>query len=325
MKPIDHFISCDWGTSNFRLRVVNRHSLQVLAEQRTADGVKVLYNQYRQQVVQTQEAFFAAYLKRQLSRLPSEFQPLPIVISGMASANIGWRELPYADLPFDGSGKGLLWEELHLPGHSTTLLMSGVKDAMGMMRGEEVQALGLAAQLPADREVVLLLPGTHSKHLRYRNGRFYQFSNYMTGELFALLSQQSLLSMSVAAGPWNDRYRSSFEAGLSRGLSGKLSVSLFSIRAGHLLQQHHPTNNYYFLSGLLIGDELANLQQEQAAVVLAAPDAVFPLYRLGLEAIFSSKQITLLTEPDLEKALLFGQLKMLQQYETSNSLSMGTL
>lgn len=320
-----YFISCDWGTSNFRLRLVDRHSLRILAERRTDQGVKIIYDRFRRQKQKNRQTFFTHYLTDQIRSLSPTLQPCPVVVTGMASSNIGLSELEYASMPFDDSGRGLNWRSIRLPGDFMALLISGIRSEEGMMRGEETQALGLAAQLASYTNAILLLPGTHSKHLWYRQGQFCQLKNFMTGELFALLSQQSLLSVSVKSSSWHQRHTTAFDAGLSRGLSGSCTANLFSIRARHILHGQTPTDNFFFLSGLLIGDELAYLQQREETVVLAAPAALFPLYRIALEMILPQSRLVLLEEPDLELGLLRGQQKILEHYEEREYFSLETL
>ncbi len=78
------FYSCDWGTSNFRLRLVHLPSLEVTGELRTADGIDRLEGD--------DPGRFASYLVDRINELPgSEDQAseVPLWISGMASSSIG--------------------------------------------------------------------------------------------------------------------------------------------------------------------------------------------------------------------------------------------
>ncbi|MEM7380806.1 MAG: 2-keto-3-deoxy-galactonokinase, partial [Bacteroidota bacterium] len=58
MKLPDYFISCDWGTTNFRLRLVETSSLQVLTEVRTDKGIKERYKDFLHQQTFGQSEFF---------------------------------------------------------------------------------------------------------------------------------------------------------------------------------------------------------------------------------------------------------------------------
>jgi len=123
----------------------------------------------------------------------------------MASSSVGWRELPYAKTPFPLDGSGVRSDELTWskpewlgPVH----LISGVATACDMMRGEETEIIGLMseASLASQRNrSLLILPGTHSKHVWIEDQSVVEFRTFMTGELFEVLGQQSLLKASVDA------------------------------------------------------------------------------------------------------------------------------
>lgn len=309
-----YFISCDWGTSNFRLRVVETDSLKVLTEHKTDQGVKTLYEKYQNQSEKSQFQFFSQYLKTQLQQLPEEHRQYRIVAAGMASSNIGLWELPYADLPFAQNGKHLVWKYL-TENELGLLLISGVKSVDGVMRGEEIQAVGLEEYLRPYSEGILLLPGTHSKHITFSNQQFQSFRTYMTGELFDILSKQSILSRSVTYTPWSSDRANAFQEGLSLGLAGQLSASLFTIRAKHIIDHQNPEDSYYQLSGMLIGDELAYLKEQSETIILAAPDPVYSLYNQALESHIEPQRLVLLEGKTLEKALLVGQKKILALHD----------
>lgn len=310
-----YFISCDWGTSNFRLRVLETTALKVLAEHKTNQGVRTLYEKFLTQDKLHQKAFFSAYLQEQILKLPAVYRSNLLVLSGMASSNIGLEELDYADLPLHQSGVGLVWKFLSLPNELQVLLISGAKSQTGMMRGEEVQAIGLGEQLEASGSGILLLPGTHSKHVDYEEGRFTDLKTFMTGELFELLSQKSILANNIQQSLWEERRESAFKEGLALGFDGKLSSSLFSIRARNLLQNAKKEANYYLLSGLLIGDELAYLKNKKETIFLAAAEPIFSMYQFALNLILEPQQLVSFDSKALEKAFLIGQKKILELHD----------
>ena len=315
MKKPKFFISGDWGTTNFRLRVVETDSLKVLFEHQTDQGIKVLYQQFIAQSHTDQFQFFSQYLLEQIQALPSEHQNHLLILSGMASANIGMFEMDYAEMPFGKNGHDLVKKHFTLPNGSEVLLISGARSQAGMMRGEEIQALGLADQLDQYGNGILLLPGTHSKHILYEKGQYADLKTFMTGELFELLSQKSILENNVTSNAWSEERKQSFLEGVELGASGKMTASLFSIRARHLLQNSEKEDNFYLLSGLLIGDELSYLKNENAAIFLAAPSATENLYQLAFQHIAPDHQLIIFKNEVIENALLEGQRKMLSLHE----------
>src|SRR5690606_11395652 len=129
-----------------------------------------------------------------------------LLISGMASSSIGIEELPYADLPFNINGSDAVCAYFE-PGHELShpvFLISGVRAAHDVMRGEETQLVGVCdllgktVQNHNEAEQVFIFPGTHSKHIYINNARIREFKTYMTGEYFDLLRHKSILSHGVS-------------------------------------------------------------------------------------------------------------------------------
>jgi 2-dehydro-3-deoxygalactonokinase len=148
-----------------------------------------------------------------------------------------------------------------------------------VMRGEEVQVLG------AGVDGLICLPGTHSKWVEVRSGRIERFSTSMTGEVYAVLKQHSILGRTMEDGaPQPDAFRD----GVRRsGAEGGLLHHLFGVRTRALMGELPPTASPSYLSGLLIGHELRMFRQE--AFFLLGEPALVSLYRqaaaeLGMKA-----------------------------------------
>jgi 2-dehydro-3-deoxygalactonokinase len=101
-----------------------------------------------------------------------------------------------------------------------------------VMRGEETQiagALALRPDLAAGARLVL--PGTHSKWARVADGRIETFVTFMTGELFALLRDDSILGRAAepAAGAGGE---AAFQRGVNAARAPEgVAPLLFSTRA----------------------------------------------------------------------------------------------
>ena len=314
MRIPTYFISCDWGTTNFRLRLVETSSLKVVQEHKTKPGVRRVFEKFSQQTILNQKDFFSNYLLAQLQEFPKEHQNHTIVIAGMASANIGLEELPYADLPINPLKNDLFSKQISIKNDVEVILISGVKSDAGMMRGEEIQAVGLSDLLAPHKAGILLLPGTHSKHIVYENEMFTKLKTYMTGELFEVLSNRSILKNSVSKNNWSEKRKEAFKKGVQLGFDGHLTSNLFSIRAQHIINGAKKKNNYYVLSGMLIGEELSYLNKTDKKVFLAASEPMLSMYELALENILEKNQLVKFNANDLEIAFLKGQKNILLQY-----------
>ncbi|WP_126243706.1 2-dehydro-3-deoxygalactonokinase [Chitinophaga rhizosphaerae] len=302
-----YFISCDWGTSTLRLRIISFDGLHVVAEETSDTGIAKTWQQWQQEGGQREE-FYAGTLLEQLGRLSErsgiDLEEKMVMVAGMATSSIGMKELPYSALPMslDGSGSGTY-------GTGRFLLISGVSGHNDVMRGEETKAIGCAAYLPAIREdVFLIMPGTHPKHIVVNNHRVTGFRTFMTGEIFGLLSTESILSASVNTGGnvESEACRWRFQAGVRTGFSGNLLHELFMVRTNQLLQDMDPEENWYYLSGLMIGSELAALPAGVAVYLVAGPTHE-ALYSLACETL----GIPIAATIDADEALIRGQFTIL--------------
>lgn len=299
-------LSCDWGTSRFRLRLVDRRTARVLAEHASADGAQPLAAAHRSPAAR--RAAFGAVLRRGLRALRVADRPdIPLVISGMACSTLGWRPLPYAPLPAGLDGAGFVRDDLRLGGRAVRFL-SGLRARDDVLRGEECELVGLYAgprrgALP--RDGVVVLPGTHAKQVRVRRGRITDFTTHPTGELFALLTRHSTL---CAGGP-DGLAAGAFRAGVRAARELGLGAALFKTRARTVLGRLPAGQAPDFLSGVLIGAELAALPAG-LPVVLAAGPALARRYRLALRELRPAARPVVIPPGELARAVVRGHLRL---------------
>ena len=182
--------------------------------------------------------------------------PAPRLACGMIGSRQGWRETPYVSCP---ATLDELVAGIAVTGGDELAIVPGVitRDAAGMpdvMRGEETQIVGAI-----DGEagpVLAVLPGTHSKWVRVEHGRLVDFQTCMTGELYAVLLEHSILGRLAERGP-SGQDDDAFARGVVRGLGpGGLTHDLFGARTLCLAGELAPTGVADWLSGLLIGREI---------------------------------------------------------------------
>ena len=278
------FFSCDWGTSNFRLRLIDVEDLSVQAEIKTPYGIAAAFDGWKQANKQEQNrmAFYQDYLFEQVKKIPvpsnHSVSNAPIILSGMASSSIGMMELPYKELRFRSDGSDLILhtvKENELNPHKL-MIISGVRSDVDVMRGEETMLAG--CHVPAnEQQHLFIFPGTHSKHIMVRNGLAESFTTFMTGELFHLLSAQSILASSVEEN--NSDSGDHFLAGVQQGASSNIMNSIFHVRTNALFGKATAKENYHYLSGLLIGHELKS-------VALKIPDAITLVCSEGMKTAY---------------------------------------
>ena len=210
------------------------------------------------------------------------------LISGMAGSRQGWQEAPYCPCPagFAELGQHLLWLQpgriALVPGLSCT--SADTLNTPDVMRGEEVQIFG-ALQLAGRDSATLVLPGTHSKWVQVQGGRVTQFQTFMTGEVFALMSQHSILGKTLdMTGAFDE---ATFLQGVDQSQqAGSVLHHLFAVRTLGLFERLSAAQLPSYLSGLLIGEELRTQSlspSQDGPVILIGSDALTLRYTLGLQ------------------------------------------
>ena len=250
------FIAVDWGTTNRRVYVIDTDE-KVIATER--DGCGIL-------------AVPAGGYPAEAAGIRARFGDVPLLCAGMVGSARGWAEVQYLPCPSDlaALAHALCWVE---PSH--TAIVPGLSLIEGrradVMRGEEVQLLGAVAAGLAPVDGLLCQPGTHCKWAQMGDAGVASFRTTLTGELFALLKQHSLLadfiSGAVTDGP-------AFQAGVAAAENATLLGDLFGVRASVLLGARPSADAAAFISGLLIGTDVREQQLGSGLTVhlLADPE-----------------------------------------------------
>ena len=269
-------IAVDWGTSSLR------------GARLDATGRVVESRQFPRGIMTVAKGQFEAVFNECFGDWMQAPDAL-CLISGMAGSQQGWQEAPYCPCPagFEELAGALHWLEAKriaiVPGLSCLHSDGLPVPQHDVMRGEEIQIFGALA-LTGLRDATVVLPGTHSKWAQVEAGRVQGFRSFMTGEVFALLSQHSILSRTLQAdAPWHD---DAFVHGvqLAQRTPSVLS-SIFATRTlalfGSLPAAQHPS----FLSGLLIGEELRAMRHAASAVLLIGSALLTERYALALSSL----------------------------------------
>lgn len=267
MRWADGFIAVDWGTTNRRAYLIDTGGK---CTQEFEDDQGVL-------------AVGAGGFAKAVADIRGRLGDKPLLLAGMVGSNRGWVETPYVPAPaaIDQLAAAICWageREAIVPGVS--YVAAGRAD---VMRGEEVQLLGAIAAGLVDPDALICHPGTHAKWVLARSGGIKSFRTVMTGELFNLLRQYSILSDLLAG---KVELNDAFKAGACHGVhNSDLPAELFAVRARVLLQQARPEDAASYASGLLIGNDVRiGLSEPLAAgvVVMGRPELT-RLYAAAVE------------------------------------------
>lgn len=281
------WIALDWGTSN--LRAYAMQGASILARAASGDGMGKL----------APEDFEPALL-RLIDDWPGA-SGLPIIACGMVGSRQGWVEAPYRGVPCTPLAETLTRAPARGDLHVQVISGLSQKEPADVMRGEETQIAGFLSLNPG-WDGVLCMPGTHTKWVLLSAGEVVSFQTFMTGELFDLLCNASVLRHSTQGEGWDD---AAFAAAVSDALAKpeRLASRLFCLRATDLLTAPPAAATRAALSGYLIGAELAAARPYWLGQNLAilGTGAQARAYRDALESQGAAAMLV-----DAERATLAG-------------------
>jgi 2-dehydro-3-deoxygalactonokinase len=275
-------IVADWGTSRFRGYLVD--GARILDRVESDEGVSALKaGEHR-----------AVFLKRCGAWLAAEPEA-PVLLVGMVGSREGWAVAPYANCPAGAQDIAAAALPVDLGNGRSARIVPGLfceptPGAADVMRGEETLVLGCGVA-----DGLVCLPGTHPKWVTMEAGRIARFATAMTGEMYALLREHSMIGR-PATEPAD-------EAGFALGLEaakrneGNRGVGLlhllFGARAAVVSGRMSPALLGPYLSGLLTGEEIrAALAQfgtpQRVTVVAGSPRADLYVDALARRGIATS-------------------------------------
>ncbi|MFM0225239.1 2-dehydro-3-deoxygalactonokinase [Paraburkholderia dipogonis] len=284
-------IALDWGTTSLRAYLYDA-SGNVLATRASTAGIMNLPRSAEQGGF---DAAFDDACGAWLEHAPAA----PVIAAGMVGSAQGWLEAPYVDTP--ASADALVAGIVHVKAACgvTLHIVPGVLqrgELPNVMRGEETQIFGALGEetnaADSGKRSLIGLPGTHAKWAVVQADRIERFHTFMTGEVFAALREHTILGRTMLTPDRPDTVAFLHGVNIARekGQAGVLAT-VFSSRTlgltGQLSREQQPD----YLSGLLIGHELAGLDavlaQQQSALAgqslrLIGNEALCERYRLAL-------------------------------------------
>jgi 2-dehydro-3-deoxygalactonokinase len=246
-------VVADWGTTRFRAFLVDDG--KVVDRVASPEGIASL-----------ESGEHAGVFARQCRNLLAAAPEAPVLLVGMIGSREGWVVAPYVPCPAGSADVAGALVPVELGGGRRGFIVPGMScepapGSVDVMRGEETLAFGAGVS-----DGLICLPGTHSKWIVMRGGRVERFASYMTGEMYALLREHSMIGRPAAEPADEAGFAEGLEAaernaGASRaaGAEGRrvgLLHLLFGARAATVAGRMPPALLGPYLSGLLTGDEV---------------------------------------------------------------------
>ena len=239
---MNKWIAVDWGTSSFRAYLIKNNIVSERIE--TKDGMKFINNN-------SFEKTFISLVENWLD----DYQTIEVLASGMVGARQGWSEAPYQETPCNLNNIKFILPKIN-DNRIALKIFSGISqiDQPDVMRGEETQVAGFFNDNP-NFEGSVCLPGTHSKWIKVKDTNIEKFQTFMTGELFEVISQNTVLMHSVKSNK-TDQEELLKSVDLIFKNPSLFGNALFKLRADDLINSRNKIIYKSRLSGYLLGLEL---------------------------------------------------------------------
>lgn len=326
-----YILCCDWGTTSFRLRLVDRYTYAVIDELLSPGGVAGTFRSWKEQTGINRFDYYSGILRSSILDLGIKaglnLENIPVTVSGMASSSLGMEEIPYAELPFNINGSQAsvkIYENFNGPA-ANLVLVSGLKSYEDVMRGEEAQLIGLIkineVSIQEHEQIVFVFPGTHSKHIFVKDKKVTDFKTFMTGEIFNILSEHSILKDSIelnkTSGLTKPEDIEAFKQGVEVSGSSSLLHNLFTVRTMQLFGKFSKEQNSYYLSGLLIGTELRQLYSgNYDHLVICSGKHLFDHYKIAVDMLSFQIKTSFIQSDLIDKATIAGQVQLFNALQT---------
>ena len=285
-------IALDWGTTSLRAYLFDAAG-KVIATRVSTAGIMNL-------PVPAEEGGFDAAFDEACGVWLAQAPSLPVLAAGMVGSAQGWVQAPYVETPASAQALVAGIVRVRAACGAELAVVPGVLEPGALpnvMRGEETQIFGAlsGAGDEAEPQTSLIgLPGTHAKWVVVEGERIARFYTFMTGEVYAALCAHTILgrTMKHPVEPDTAAFLRGVGVAREQGCVGLLATA-FSTRTLGLTGQLAADEQPDYLSGLVIGHELAGLEaalsRRDVALASCAPqligaEALCERYRMALAA-----------------------------------------
>ncbi|WP_392561985.1 2-dehydro-3-deoxygalactonokinase [Orbus sturtevantii] len=269
-----YIVTIDSGTTNTRVKLWENNT--VIGQASDVVGV-------RDTAITGSNDKLSQAVKRGLMTVLAEkeircYDNVVIVASGMITSNMGLCEIPHLTAPVSQQqlAAGMVSKILPDIINHPIWFIPGVKNAiddvnldncelMDMMRGEEIEAIGVLSLLSLQGPALIILPGSHSKFVKVNdNNEIIACATTLAGEFIDIITQQTLLANSL-----NHQFASSIEEeyllkGAQYCQKVGITRSCFSIRILDLFSQLTINQKANFLLGIVLYCDLQAIKHSEA-------------------------------------------------------------
>lgn len=252
-----------------------------------------------------------------------------IIASGMITSNVGLIEVPHLRAPagIEDLAEGMVEHCIPDVVNKEIWFVPGVKnsvnevtlencEAMDIMRGEEVETIGLLERLNAKGPVLVILPGSHSKFVSVdRKGKITGCLTSLSGELISVITNNTIIASSLKHSLASEFNRKMVLEGYKNGEKTGLNRTIFLVRILDQFTNLSINDKANFLLGAVLSADLKAIKNSHALevssesnVIVAGKDILKQSFKAIIEEDGYFKNIEVVNSKQLDSLAGFGAL-----------------
>lgn len=263
-----------------------------------------------------------------------------IVASGMITSNMGIYEVPHITSPAsvdDFVAESVLYTDedffnipvLFIPGMRNKVTeIDKVADRINqfdIMRGEEVETLGLLEQINVSGSGIMVLPGSHTKYIYVNNkGEMLNCLSTLSGELMLSTQKETILTKSLPEDLVTSVDEDMIKKGYLAAEKYGVTRALYHIRLLDFFSDldKNQIANYY--AGVILHDDLKALftnietSMEVNWVIVGGSDPLKSILDYLLNEFRPDWKIIKANEEQVEYSTVIGSKYIVKKYRNNN-------
>lgn len=254
-----------------------------------------------------------------------------IIASGMITSELGLVEIPHLIAPVgvEELAKGVVICKFPDIVDKPLYFIPGVKNRVNeeleisyidMMRGEEVEAIGITNLYKDFDKLIYISPGSHTKFVLIENGKIIRCSTTLTGELLQAISRETVLANSIPDDLITEINKEYIKKGIESAKKYGFSKTCFLVRIMDLFTQANGNELANFMAGAIGYYDMKVIQEDlekgNIEVLIGGKKILRELYSLLLELYgYDMEHVHIMDNIMVEKSNIIGVINIIQRYK----------
>ena len=252
-----------------------------------------------------------------------------IMASGMITSNVGLIEIPHLCAPvgIEELAEGMV--SYYIPGivDKEIWFIPGVKnnvnqvtiencEAMDIMRGEEVETIGLLERLNVKIPALIILPGSHSKFVSVDGaGKITGCLTSLAGEMVSVITNNTIIANSLEHSLVSEYKQEMVIAGYKNGSRAGITRTIFTVRILGQFTDFNVNERANFLLGAVLSADIKAMKNSSALkviegskVIIAGKNILRDSFKAVIEEDGYFKNLEVVSSKQMENLAGFGSL-----------------